>query len=271
MVETISCFLTAAYTEAGYMQAFLEKINPKYRFVQRIPNKTRKRKGTPKPINKTYSGITGEGLIDQICQYLDNDRIRREIKKSRAIVIEDDTDNRFAELDEREISEYIRKTKGRITEKIGDALPIVFLYACPEIESWFIADWDNGFKAFLLDKERMNDLEWGTRGLIEHYFHGYVRNELLEGLKNPEDFSYVKPYRKISNELIYNIHQIGCSPQNTMNGISDREAELIHNSKCLYYSKKDDGQDMLRRIDPDKVSKDCRKFFLSGYRELKAL
>lgn len=271
MVETISCFLTAAYTEAGYMQAFLEKINPKYRFVQKIPNKIRKRKGTSKTINEKYNGLTGEGLIDQICCYLDNDRIKHEIRKSKAIVIEDDTDDRFAKLDEHEFGEYVRKTRERITEKLGNIVPVIFLYACPEIESWFIADWNNGFKAFFLDKERMGDLEWGTRGLIEHFFHRYVQDELLEGLNNPEDFSYIKPYRKISDELIRKIYQIGCSPIETMSNINDRDVVSIHNSKCLYYSKKKDGQNILKRIDPDEVSKDCRTFFLRGYCELKAL
>ena len=58
MVERIACFLTCGYTEAGAMQSFLHKINDRYEFRQYLPNKTIKKKGTPKNISDAINGLT---------------------------------------------------------------------------------------------------------------------------------------------------------------------------------------------------------------------
>ena len=67
----IACFLTCGYTEAGAMQSFLRKINDKFEYKQYLPNKTIKKKGTPKNINKEISGLTGEKLLEKVYEILD--------------------------------------------------------------------------------------------------------------------------------------------------------------------------------------------------------
>lgn len=58
----IACFLTCGYIEAGAMQFFLRKVNDKFEYKQYLPNKTIKKKGSPKSIDKEISGLTGEKL-----------------------------------------------------------------------------------------------------------------------------------------------------------------------------------------------------------------
>ena len=67
----IACFLTCGYTEAGAMQFFLRKVNDEFEYKQYLPNKTIKKKGFPKSIDKEISGLTGENLLKKVYEILD--------------------------------------------------------------------------------------------------------------------------------------------------------------------------------------------------------
>lgn len=271
MVETVSCFLTGGYTEAGYLQHFFELINPKYRYIQRLPNKTVKKKGNGKALCKTYSGLTGEALIDEICHNLENEKIRHDVEQSKAVIIEDDTDNRFAGMSKEEVNMYLREVKDRIHRLLSEPIPIIFILACPEIESWFIADWNNGFRSFFLDKKRMSEIEVGNRGLLEHCFHKYVKDELLGGEENPEHYSENIPYKKMSQCICDALHYISIGPEEKIENASIETIRDIKDSRQVYYSKKKDGAQMVKRILPEVVAKTCRVFFMDGFNELKDL
>jgi len=271
VVETISCFLTGGYTEAGYLQHFFELINPKYRYIQRLPNKTVKKKGKEKALCTSYSGLTGEALIDEICHYLESEKIRRDVEQSKAVIIEDDTDDRFAGMSREEVKLYLREVQDRIHRLLSEPIPIIFILACPEIESWFIADWSNGFRSLFLDKKRMSEIEVGNRGLLEHSFHKYVKDELLAGEENPELYSEKNPYMKMSQCICDALHYISIKPEEKIDNASIKTICNIKESRQVYYSKKKDGALMVKRILPEVVAETCRMYFVDGYNELKAL
>lgn len=85
-MKQIACFLTCGYTEAGAMQAFLRKINPRYDFRQWLPNKTRKRRGSSKSISSNTSGLTGSALLTKVCDIVTAHR--EEISECAAIICE---------------------------------------------------------------------------------------------------------------------------------------------------------------------------------------
>lgn len=89
----IACFLTCGYTEAGAMQFFLRKVNDEFEYKQYLPNKTIKKKGFPKSIDKEISGLTGENLLKKVYEILD--KHKDEINCCRAVLIEDDLDGKF--------------------------------------------------------------------------------------------------------------------------------------------------------------------------------
>lgn len=271
MVETVSCFLTGGYTEAGYLQHFFELINPRYRYIQMLPNKTIKKKGKEKALCISYSGLTGEALIDRICHYLENEKIRRDVEQSKAVIIEDDTDDRFSGMSREEVKMYLRYVQDRIHRLLSKPIPIIFILACPEIESWFIADWNNGFRRLFMDKKRMSEIELGNRGLLEHCFHKCVKDELLTGEENPELYSERIPYKKMSQCICDILHYISIEPEEKMANASIETICNIKESRQVYYSKKTDGALMVKRILPEVVAKTCRGFFIDGFNELKEL
>lgn len=63
------------------MQFFLKKINEKFEYKQYLPNKTVKRKGDSKIIDKDISGLTGEKLLEKYTIFLRNIRMRLIIAK----------------------------------------------------------------------------------------------------------------------------------------------------------------------------------------------
>ena len=72
------------------MQFFLKRVNDKFEYKQYLPNKTRKKKGDPKVIDKEISGLTGEKLLEKVYDTLG--RYKDEFNRCKAILIEDDLD-----------------------------------------------------------------------------------------------------------------------------------------------------------------------------------
>nr|WP_300776054.1 AAA family ATPase [uncultured Acetatifactor sp.] len=101
-------------------------------------------------IAKEQNGMTGEKLIDFAADFIGKRRFEEE--GYEAILIEDDKDGRFlsvqengtAIIDENEWYSFKNRVMERLN-KIRPGIPIVFFYAAPEIEAWFLADWKNGF------------------------------------------------------------------------------------------------------------------------------
>ena len=177
MVEKIACFLTCGYTEAGAMQSFLRKINGNYEYKQYLPNKTRKKKGDPKNINSDFSGLTGEALLEKIYSILE--KYRDEINRCKAILIEDDLDGKLNGYSAGDVGEYKKRITDCVHEKLDSKLPVIIMYASPEIESWFVADWKNGFEFLYTKSGVVGDISHNARLLFTYHLRQFVRNDIL--------------------------------------------------------------------------------------------
>lgn len=270
MVKRIACFLTCGYTEAGTMQSFLKKINNNYEYKQYLPNKTRKKKGDSKTINPSISGLTGDALLTKNYDILE--KHKTEISECAAILIEDDLDARFANFSNEEIEKYNENIKTNVCTKLECDIPIFLLYASPEAESWFIADWENGFNYLYRDNGIVNDVETNAKTFFTHNLKQYIeKNVLKEYCNNIEQYGiFNEKYIKLSDQLIKAIQFDSKEYIKQLTGTNKRYVDQIVNSRCLYYSKKLHGDIMLRNILPENVAKGCFNYFRSTYYQLQS-
>lgn len=269
--EQISCFLTGGYSEAGYMQQFLMKINPSYDYMQKLPNKTVKRKGMPRTIRSDFSGLTGDGLIDKICELLAHDSVRKDVLNSKAILIEDDTDDRFAALSMEQLSEKEDEIRRRICGMLKRDMPVLFLYACPEIEGWFCADWEHGFGSLYTNDSRMMHMSPSARQYFNIRIRQKIAHDILQDHENPEEYASFTPYLKFSDRIKDEIQKFAISPSIDNPRISKQIEQEIHDSRCLYYSKQTDGAQILKKLEPDRIAAVCKVYYLRGYEQLRRL
>lgn len=261
MVNRIACFLTCGYTEAGAMQCFFKKINENYEYKQFLPNKTKKRKGSPKAINDKISGLSGEKLLEKIYSIMEHHS--EEVNLCRAVIIEDDLDGLFYNWEEEQIEEYISNIVKNIKSRLREDMPVFIMYASPEIESWFIADWENGYKYLYQNSGVIKELDYNTREFFVHHLKDYIEKTILKEYKNDlESYGYINGiYVKLSEEII-NAIQYGVKEYIKMvPRINKGLVEAICNSQELYYSKKTHGDLMLRNIQPSIVSGKCTRYF----------
>lgn len=263
----IACFLTCGYTEAGAMQFFLRKVNDKFEYKQYLPNKTIKKKGSPKSIDKEISGLTGEKLLKKVYEILD--KHKDEINCCRAVLIEDDLDGKFHNWTNEKIDLYKKNIVNRVRDILeNQEMKVFLLFASPEAEAWFVADWDNGFKA-LYESNSINDLEYSERQFFTHQLKQYLDREILkEYADDIEMYGYFgDEYLKLSDQIIRVILE-DIKKYLLENSDNHTYAEKISASRNLYYSKKLHGDRMMRTIVPDILGARCRHFFRPTYLEL---
>lgn len=268
MVKKIACFFTCGYTEAGGMQSFLKNINNHYNYIQFLPNKTIKKKGMPKNISKDISGLTGKALLNKIYKIIAAHK--DEIKKFSAIIIEDDLDGLFHRSDEDEINNHICTIIKEINVILEKDMPVFVIYASPEIESWFIADWKNSFEYIYLSSTIVKDLEYEERKIFVYYLRKYINSYILKDCSdNIEEYGWFDDeYRKLSEEIQLAIRK-NVKEEIIRSSKFRKELTLkIYQSKYLYYSKKLHGEKMLRNIDPSVVATKCRKYFFNTFNRL---
>lgn len=268
MVEKrAACFFTSGYTEAGEMQGFLGRMNPNISFKQCLPNKPVKRKGEKTLI---ANGVSDKSLIDQVILILQ--KYQEYTKEYDYIIIEDDLDLRFKNKTNEEIEEYHKKQTDRIHKEADNQLPVIFLYASPEIEAWFIADWNRCFCNVYRDRTVIPDIERNGIDLFLERLKKEI-DSLYEGQKSIELYGYDKEvYSKLSEELIsffdpefIRVHLMKKGEDNP---------ELYHQvcfSRKLYYSKKKHGSMMLRNADANEIANHCPFFFKEAYNKIRSL
>lgn len=268
MVKRIACFLTCGYTEAGTMQAFLKKINSTFEYKQYLPNRTIKKKGSPKSISSSISGLTGDKLLEKVYSILE--KYKEDISKCAAILIEDDLDDRFFELTEPQINEYIGKIKEKVCEKLGCKKEVFILYASPEVESWFVADWTNGFQYLFCESGIVKDVE---KAALMFYVHNlklwidkYVLKEYVNDIEKYGRFN--GKYIKLSDKLIEMIQTDSKEKISCIKGINENYVQQIIESRYIYYSKKLHGVKMLKNIKPENVANKCTNYFKKTYMAL---
>ena len=249
------------------MQYFLRKVNDNFEYKQYLPNKTIKKKGDTKSINPKISGLTGDALLEKIYSILA--KHKDEINSCKAILIEDDLDGRFYNKTDEEIRLY----KEAIVEKIrniieNQEMKVFLLFASPEAEAWFLADWENGFK-LLYESKLISDLGFSERQYFVHQLRQYLFGKvLLENAQDIEMYGYKNGvYYKLSDQLI-RVIEYEIKEYLFHKGDNKEYAEKISKSRHLYYSKKLHGDRMLKSIVPEIVGDRCRHYFRPTYLEL---
>ena len=267
----IACYITGGWTECGYMTRFLEKINNRYDYKQRFPQKNIGKKGKTRK-EFVIDGKTGSALLKWI--YQDIRAHKDEFEQYKAILIEDDMDDQFfLESKERRDFEEIENRKAKIAEEIQKILQngqmqVFFLYALPEIEAWFISDWDN-----TLGLEYRNVLS-GINPYFSLTFKNFFVREVLNdrySAEEIENFGFKdSQYQKLSERLIQAFSEYSCADAVYKNNkaFNKKINELIRDNKIMY-SKKTEGVNMLQRLEPEKVAAVCTYYFSKAYGELK--
>jgi hypothetical protein len=256
VVRKIGCFITEGWTEAGAMSVFLKKINSNFEYVQCFPTKRKYKKG----LDGKFNGLSGEALIEEI--YRRVECYKNDYLDFSAIIIEDDLDCRFHEKSPEQIDEYKKEIQQIIWGNLGKVIPVIFLFASPEIETWFICDWDNSFLHVYKDKFFCHHLKlYLDKVVINEYWQTGIENfGMKDGI-----------YTKLSDSL----------QDAVANGVKDEFRKLYPNSKIppdvmriiddrsFYYSKKIHGDEMLKNIKPENFVEQCSIFFKPAFIELK--
>lgn len=244
---SVGYFCTAGYTEIGSIKVFLEKINPSIKFMRCFPiaNKVCLKKGrmSSTPI-RSQSGITGKKLVHEMKLRL----LYNRYKQFDLILLIDDMDCRFKREGSPSHDEWVVNLKREINEILGDHVGFEALFASPEIEAWFLADWDNTFAA----EQEYHEIKNHLRYLIS-------RSDIEKFLDNDDIEEYGGAYLNGS-----------CSIK-----LSNRIQELLlqenTTNKQYLYSKRVHGVGMLARLTPANVALKCRRYFAPVYRILWAL
>lgn len=239
MVKTIGFAHTAGYTESGSMLAFLNKINPSVKWERLFPAYCKMKivhgpKGsTPIRHRQNQSGITGTALIHELLNVLK--KYKSDYQRLDAIVVTDDLDC-GSPGDSVALAHQVRQV-------LGKDIPCIYLYASPEVEAWFIADWKNSF---------------------EKSYPSSVANRLFHTLAtwNPA--------------VIRQTIEMFGTPAQTTGGCTNKLSTVIQqamtrgfNGQRVYeYSKRYDGHQMLENIDPSVVATVCTRHFVAGYRDI---
>lgn len=267
----VACYITGGWTECGYMTHFLEKINNFYDYRQRFPQKNIGKKGKTRKQFK-IDGKTGKSLIKYV--YDDIRKHKDELSEYAAVLIEDDMDDQFFSESRRNRDyEAIEKRKMEIQNEIKDILQnpeikVFFLYALPEIEAWFVADWENTF-----GMEYRNILS-NINAYFSTTFKKFVLDTVLTEkypLDEIENYGYVtSEYQKLSDKLISSFQEYSCSSENYKNNKQyNGQINTFIKRNEITYSKKVEGINMLRRLEPEKVAIHCKHYFSRVYTELK--
>lgn len=240
------------------MSAFLQKINRNFEYVQCFPTKRKYKKGIE--LDRKFNGLTGKALIEEVYRRVESHK--NEYRDFSAIIIEDDLDCRFRGKSPTEIDDDKMKIRQTIWEKLGREIPVIFLFASPEIETWFICDWDNSFVYVYKDQFFCHHLQkYLVNGVLKEYWQTGIENfGMIDG-----------KYTKLSDSLQL---AIAC-------GVKDELRELYSNKpippsvmriiddRSFYYSKKIHGDSMLRNIKPENFVEQCNVFFKPAFIELK--
>lgn len=179
-------------------------------------------------------------------------------------------DGKFHGYSSEQIENYTSQIINKVHEKLQKDIPVFILYASPEAESWFIADWENGFEYLYCYSGVVADVEHGARLFFSHNLKQYIdRNILGEYSNNIEEYGWFgENYLKLSDQIIDTI-QMGIKDYiNEMRNVNPAYVRQIVESRDLYYSKKLHGDRMLRCIKPNLVASKCRKYFGTTYNQM---
>lgn len=283
-MKTIACFFTGGHTESNSMTSFLYKINPEFQFRQLCPNRTKKRKrpNGEDLIDREVSGLTGAALIRYVNSYIHNHKA--ELSSASAILLEDDLDGKYYEelvsgdkssIRSRRTPEFNNRCteiRASIRSQLGkdDSFPIILMYAAPEIEAWFVADWDHTFGQ-IYGPKGIDILSTEENLFFSTRFRRFVNQTvLLEYADCIEHYGYfIGKYKKLSDEIIGTMDVF----KESLASSKDQSPYIasISFNKELRYSKKEHGDGMLALLSPDDVYRKCPTYFREAVDQLKQL
>lgn len=244
--------------EIAAIDAFLRKIDSDHLTFERLfparekPGPKHKPGRPPASLkDQAAGGITGQGLLDVM-----QERLTKYYRGTRfdydVIVVIDDADCRF--LKEDEYAQWVEDLHDKIKNWIEKEVVFFALIASPEIEAWFLADWEEGF-----GREYSSISVNFRRELAKDEFLGPTPWNNLEAFGGPYDSTRGSCTRKVSDEIN---KALGRLAQNTGN---------VTDPKIYTYGKRENGPDMLRRIRPHEVAKVCPRFFGNNLRALHSM
>lgn len=267
--KRVACFFTGGYTELNAMKLFMRKINNQLEYIQLCPTGPRKSKSMIQGrhtdiITPTHNGLTGDALINYILSFVKQKRFQEE--SYDAILIEDDKDHRFlsvqpggtASLNIDELNRFEEDVRKKLNEICPD-VPILFFLAAPEIEAWFIADWDNTFKKVYRDT-----LTTDQNNYFSFQFRKYVNEQILTQyyVNSIEEYGYFNgSYKKLSEEMQFALSKTDF--------LSSYRPAIEH--RPIRYSKRVQGEMMLEEIDPQTVAEKCSLLFKKNLFDLQRL
>lgn len=244
----IGYFCTGGYTETGGIKSFLEKINPNVYWERCFPTVDKpclvrgRMNSTPVA---SYNGITGPALVEMMYN-----RLSKYYKNSEfdGFLMIDDLDCRYQSCLTEDINLFVETHSNEVQKILERQVGVYVLFASPELEAWFIADWNNSFAKQYPRSVVYNIQEKLKRDIIKDHWDNNL--ELFGGA-----FVNGGCESKISTEI-----------QNafTLVGIDEQK-------RVYAYSKRNEGVDMLKRIEPEQVSSKCNICFSPQFNKLRAL
>ena len=198
------------------------------------------------------------------------------LREYSGILIEDDLDDQYFLQDGTGRDyEKIEARKAEITAQFRSLLkkedmPVIFLYALPEIEAWFCADWENTFGAEYGGK--LSEMNAYFSITFKKYVDQYVLTERFSGV-NIENYGFFNgQYKKMSDELIGAFQEYSCQSEKFKNNeLFNKKINGLISKNELRYSKREEGINMLRRLCPETVVSSCGHCFAGACNALRDL
>ena len=262
--KRVACFFTGGYTELNAMKSFMIRINGNAEYKQLCPVGPRKSRDAIRnrtSIDSSQSGLTVDSLVRFVLETVDKPHFIRE--SYDVILIEDDKDDRFLNKDTSTIDmEKWESFKEDIRQRLADkgvTVPVIVFLAAPEIEAWFVSDWENGFGQVYKNSGELN-------GPQNTYFSTVFRKHVTDKILTDKYSGFVEAYgyfdgdyKKLSEEIQ--------SALNTTDFMVGYEPAFEH--EPIRYSKRKQGETMLENIDPNKVLDGCAVFFKEAFFKLR--
>lgn len=242
----VGYFCTAGHTEVGGIDRFLNRIasEPEVRWERCFPavRKPAPKIGKPgleRPAPKGREGLTGASLVSEMMERLAEYHRAGSKGALDAVVFIDDADCRF-EGDPAKVEAWTGARAAEVRAKTGaPSIPFVALFASPEIEAWFLADWEQGF-----------GVEYDKLATGERHLRAHVEELLGSAIGSVEGYGGGLVNGACANKL-----------SEKLQGLVTRLGGA--------YSKRMQGQDMLLRIRPEKVAQECGAYFRPALQALR--
>lgn len=253
-------FHSVGHTELNGLAAFLGKIAPGIEWVRCFPAKNTL---SPRPVRSdaqssdakrtrsAHDGMTGPRLVAEMLSQLAKYRRGTACNLDFVLLI-DDGDCRFADQADQDLA--LKNWLAELTQKVKavtEQPDLVFfaLLAWPEVETWLVADWENGFgKQYPAIRE---SLHTHIKSCVLHPLTWYQIEEFGGRLVNG---SCQCKFSARLQAAFFDKTGCSCTPK-----LVDVIAHQSSGSS-LHYSKQVHGGSMLSRIKPEVVARGCPRF-----------